>query len=72
MSESRARPVSTAAAEVAASTAVVAAAVAVQIKTGNEKLVSVICATTRPRNYYLGGGGRTKYPHLLGPHGQRG
>ena len=47
-----------------------------QIKRGWVKnKISVTLWFYRPpgaTNYYLGGGGRTKYPHLLGPHGKRG
>ena len=75
MSEPRARPVSTAAAEIAVSTAVAAAAVAVKINRGwGKKAISVTLWFLRPpANELLPRRWATwEYPLLLGPHGQRG
>ena len=74
MSEPRARPVSTAAAEIAVSTAV-AAAVAVKTNRGwGKKAISVTPWFLRPpANELLPRRWATwEYPLLLGPHGQRG
>ena len=74
MSEPRARPVSNAAAEVAVSTAV-AAAVAVKINRGcDKKAISVTLWFLRPpaNELLLRRWATWGYPHLLGPHGQRG
>ena len=74
MPEPRARPVSTAAAEIAVSTAV-AAAVAVKINRGwGKKTISVTLWFLRPpANELLPRRWATwEYPLLLGPHGQRG
>ena len=75
LSEPRARPVSTAAAEIAVSTAVAAAAVAVKINRGwGKKTISVTLWFLRPpANELLPRRWATwEYPLLLGPHGQRG
>ena len=75
MSGPRARPVSTAAAEIAVSTAVAAAAVAVKIYRGwGKKTISVILWFLRPpaNELLLRRWATWKYPLLLGPHGQRG